>query len=172
MIPRVPFASWVNVPTNSRTCFGPKRFLYRLHWPITGTDDAFRCQTPLKSIPLSFGPPQTATSNEYFLKLWTTSSSKCLPNSCLVIVEYHLRERHFGKAENTCTIAGWKKILDGRIFILCAVHVSWTFCKSQVHLHRRCRSKLERGPWVQDTWGTWGFGSLRVAGGRARLHVG
>ena len=133
MIPRVPFASWVNVPTNSRTCFGPKRFLYRLHWPITGTDDAFRCQTPLKSIPLSFGPPQTATSNEYFLKLWTTSSSKCLPNSCLVIVEYHLRERHFGKAENTCTIAGWKKILDGRIFILCAVHVSWTFCKSQAH---------------------------------------
>ena len=154
MIPRVPFASCANVPDSSRTCFGPKRFLYRLHWPITGTDDAFNSHAPLKSIPLSFGPPQAATSNEYFLKLWTTSSSKCLPNSCLEIVENHPRERQFVTGYNTWKTEGWKKILDGRIFILCAVHVQsiWKVPgNSTEHLvpsfQIQFSSKLQREPW-------------------------
>ena len=91
IIPRVSLTSWVNEPSNSRICFGPKRFLYLLHWPITRIDDDFKRHTPLKSMPLSFGPPQAATSTNSFLKLWTTISSNCRPNSCLEVDEHVFR---------------------------------------------------------------------------------
>lgn len=124
MIPRVPFTSWVKVPSNSRTCLGPKRFLYLLHWPITRTEDDFKLQTPLKSIPLSFGPPQTATSNENLRKLWATISSNCRPNSCLVVDAYDLRKRPCGKVQIPCKIADWCKIRLGSGFIFrCTVKV-------------------------------------------------
>ena len=99
MIPRVPFTSWLKVPSNSRTCFGPKRRLWRLHCPITRTGDDFKSHAPLKSIPLSLGPPQAVTSNEYFFKLSATTCSKYLPKSCLVIDEWHLEELHRGETE-------------------------------------------------------------------------